>query len=169
MLMTSSDIIILPGLYFNPTVRAKETYGDLENLYLVSWGSLETPCRLEVYIMKYVTKKKVFIEFRRNKWIFFYVTFFPNTISRLIRSLSVTTMWNAIYETSRQENVRVGKKKDSWNARSLLNLYEQRIRSRGSDLATSWTARRLNPGRGKKFFLLQNRPYRRFGPIQAHF
>jgi hypothetical protein len=36
MLMTSSDIIVLPGLYFNPTVRAKETYGDLENLYLLS-------------------------------------------------------------------------------------------------------------------------------------
>ena len=129
--VTSSGIIVIPGLDFKSLVLAKETYGALENLYLISWTSLETPCTLVVYIMKYAIKKKVFIYFRWNVWIF-YVTFFPNAISHLIRILSVTTMWNAMYESSRPENVRV-EKTDSWNAQSLLNLYEQHVRSRDSE------------------------------------
>jgi len=41
-------------------------------------------------------------------------------------------MWNAMYESSRQENVRV-EKNGSWNAQSLLNLYEQHTRRRDND------------------------------------
>jgi len=41
-------------------------------------------------------------------------------------------MWNVLYESSRQENVRV-EKTDSWNAQSLLNVYEQHGKRRDSD------------------------------------
>jgi hypothetical protein len=89
--VVSSGIIVKPGLDFKSLVLAKETYGALEYLYLISRTSLETPCTLEVYIMKNATKKNVFIEFRGNVLIF-YVTFFTDTISHLIGILSVTTM-----------------------------------------------------------------------------
>ena len=66
VVLTSSGIIVVPGLDFKFLVRAKEPYGALENLCLISRTSLETPCTLEVYIMKYATKKNVFMDFRRN-------------------------------------------------------------------------------------------------------
>jgi len=59
--VTSSGIIVIPGVDFKSLVRAKETYGALENLYLISWTSLETACTLEVYVMKYATKKSFHI------------------------------------------------------------------------------------------------------------
>ena len=59
--VTSYGIIVIPSVDFKSLVRAKDPYGTMENLYLISWTSLETACTLEVYIMKYATKKKNFI------------------------------------------------------------------------------------------------------------